>query len=152
MHTLHDWGMLPSKICLLPVCLLGALLAEPGRTQVPDGLAKDGDIVEAEVVGIGVQLLRYLSVSGLFISVALAHTGGLQGTGDTRSPLVISIISQIVVPLGLCAYWQTTRGLAPADIWTAILLGHITRCALSVIRFTQGKWRGIVVDIDRTEA
>jgi MATE family, multidrug efflux pump len=28
-------------------------------------------------------------------------------------------------------------------IWTAILLGHITRCALSVLRFRQGKWRGI---------
>ena len=38
---------------------------------------------------IGRQLLRYLSVSGLFITVALSYTGGLQGTGDTRSPLFI---------------------------------------------------------------
>ena len=96
---------------------------------------------------IGVQLLRVLSVSGLFITVALAHTGGLQGTGDTRSPLIISIVSQIVVPLGLCAYWQSTRGLAPADIWIAILAGHMTRCVLSVLRFRQGKWRSIRVDI-----
>ena len=39
------------------------------------------------VVDVGVQLLRVLSVSGLFITVALAYTGGLQGTGDTKSPL-----------------------------------------------------------------
>jgi putative MATE family efflux protein len=32
---------------------------------------------------LGVQLLGYLSVSGLFIAVALTDTGGLQGTGDT---------------------------------------------------------------------
>src|SRR5437879_4589572 len=54
------------------------------------------------VVGIGVQLLRVLSVSGLFVSVAFTYTGGLQGTGDTKSPLYISILSQLVIPLGAC--------------------------------------------------
>jgi putative MATE family efflux protein len=99
------------------------------------------------VVGLGVQLLRFLSVSGLFVTVALTYTGGLQGTGDTRSPLYISIASQIVVPLGLCTLLGALRPLHPADIWTAILCGHITRCALSVIRFRQGKWRTIEVRV-----
>jgi len=99
------------------------------------------------VVGLGRQLLAFLSISGLFVTVALTYTGGLQGTGDTRSPLYISIVSQIAVPLGLCAGLQATRGLHPADIWTAILLGHATRCALSVLRFRQGKWRAIRVDV-----
>jgi Na+-driven multidrug efflux pump len=98
------------------------------------------------VVSIGTQLLAFLSVSGFFITVALTYTGGLQGTGDTRSPLYISLVSQVVVPLGLCFALQATRGLQPADIWLAILLGHVTRCALSVLRFRQGKWRGIRVE------
>ena len=101
------------------------------------------------VVHIGVQLLRVLSVSGFFIAVALAYTGGLQGTGDTKSPLYISIISQIVVPLGICFFIQRTSTLDPIDIWIAILVGHLTRCALSVVRFNQGKWRSIAVDIKR---
>jgi putative MATE family efflux protein len=100
------------------------------------------------VVDIGRQLLGFLSVSGLFITVALTYTGGLQGTGDTRSPLYISIVSQIGVPLGLCAFFEATRGLQPAHIWLAILLGHATRCALSVLRFRQGRWRGIQIDIE----
>lgn len=100
------------------------------------------------VVDIGVQFLRFLSVSGLFITVALTYTGGLQGTGDTRSPLYISIISQVVIPIGTCFIIQETRGLQPVDVWTAILLGHMARCILSVIRFRQGKWRDIAVDID----
>jgi Na+-driven multidrug efflux pump len=102
------------------------------------------------VVQIGVQLLRVLSVSGLLIAVALTYTGGLQGTGDTKSPLYISIVSQIVVPLGICFLVQRTGTLDPIDIWLAILAGHATRCALSVIRFRQGKWRTIAVDIDQT--
>lgn len=98
------------------------------------------------VVEIGVQLLRVLSVSGLLITVALTYTGGLQGTGDTRSPLYISIISQIVVPLGLCLVIKETSTLDPIDIWLAIVAGHATRCVLSVIRFRQGKWRSIRVE------
>ena len=100
------------------------------------------------VVEIGVQLLRVLSVSGLLIAVALTYTGGLQGTGDTRSPLYISIVSQIIVPLGICFVIQQTGTLDPIDIWLAILVGHATRCALSVVRFSQGKWRNIAVDIE----
>jgi putative MATE family efflux protein len=102
---------------------------------------------EPAVVEIGVQLLRVLSVSGLFIAVALTYTGGLQGTGDTRSPLYISIISQALVPLGICFVIQQASTLDPIDIWIAILVGHMFRCVLSVLRFNQGRWRGIVVDI-----
>jgi len=98
------------------------------------------------VVEIGVQLLRVLSVSGLLIAVALTFTGGLQGTGDTKGPLYISIISQIVVPLGICFIIKQTSTLDPIDIWIAILCGHATRCVLSVVRFKQGKWRTIRVD------
>jgi putative MATE family efflux protein len=104
---------------------------------------------EPVVVEIGAQLLRVLSVSGLFIAVALTYTGGLQGTGDTRSPLYISIISQIMVPLGICAVIQQTGTLEPLHIWIAILLGHVIRCLLSIIRFNQGRWRTIEVDIGR---
>jgi len=102
---------------------------------------------EPVVVEIGTQLLRVLSLSGLFIAVALTYTGGLQGTGDTKSPLYISIVSQIVVPLGICFVIKQTGTLQPLHIWIAILIGHATRCGLSVLRFNQGKWRGIAVDI-----
>ena len=70
---------------------------------------------EAVVVQIGSQLLRVLSLSGLFIAVALTYTGGLQGTGDTKSPLYISIVSQIIVPLGICFVIKQHRDIAAAS-------------------------------------
>ncbi|MDE0898875.1 MAG: MATE family efflux transporter [Longimicrobiales bacterium] len=100
------------------------------------------------VLALSVELLRYLAVSGLFITVALAYTGGLQGTGDTKSPMYISIVSQIVIPLGICFSIQTFSTLDPSDIWLAIVLGHMTRAVLSVIVFRREKWRDIEVDID----
>jgi putative MATE family efflux protein len=115
---------------------------------VPQHLLGVFGMTEPLVSSIGEQLLKFLSVSGLFITVALSYTGGLQGTGDTRGPLYISIVSQIVVPIGICSVLQAMRGLEPTDIWLAIVLGHLTRAVLSVARFRQGKWQHIAVDIE----
>lgn len=101
---------------------------------------------EPVVVQVGTQLLRVLSVSGLFLATALTYTGGLQGTGDTKGPLYISIVSQVIVPLSICFAIQATGTLQPLHVWIAILTGHATRCVLSFLRFQQGKWRAITVD------
>jgi putative MATE family efflux protein len=115
---------------------------------IPGYLLAIFGMTDPVVLSIGRLLLLYLSVSGLFITVALSYTGGLQGTGDTRSPLFISIISQVIIPLGLCTLFQALYGLDPAHIWMAIVVGHATRATLSVVRFKQGKWRSIAVDIE----
>ena len=118
----------------------------------PEALLAAFGMTDPVVVELGAQLLGFLSVSGVFIAVALTYTGGLQGTGDTRSPLYISIVSQVVLPLGICFAFQRLGTLEPVHIWSAILCGHVTRCLLSAWRFRQGKWRHIVVDIGGARA
>jgi len=132
-----------SRIGLCVAAIVGALFV-----FVPGYLLAVFGMTEPLVTDLGEELLMYLSVSGFFITVALSYTGGLQGTGDTRSPLFISIVSQIGVPIGLCTIFQAAGGLEPGEIWLAIVLGHLTRAALSVLRFRQGKWRHIAVDIE----
>jgi putative MATE family efflux protein len=127
--------------------LMGAVLIGLAFFFFPRQLLAVFGMDDPNVIEIGVQLLRVLSVSGLFITVALTYTGGLQGTGDTKSPLYISIVSQIAIPLGICFVIRQTSTLDPIDIWLAILAGHVTRCVLSVVRFNQGKWRAIKVDV-----
>jgi putative MATE family efflux protein len=130
------------------IAIVGATFVGVFFFFFPEQLLAIFGMNEPVVVEIGTQLLRVLSLSGLFISVALTYTGGLQGTGDTKSPLYISIVSQIIVPLGICFVIQQTGTLQPIHIWVAILIGHATRCLLSVVRFNQGKWRGIAVEIE----
>ncbi len=129
------------------IALVGAVTFGLLFLTIPRQLLSVFGMTDPVVVDLGVELLRYLSMSGVFIAVALTYTGGLQGTGDTRSPLHISIVSQIVVPLGICFIIQQVGTLEARDIWLAILSGHVTRCALSVLKFRQGKWRSIVVEI-----
>ena len=136
VHVASRYGLaVAAAVGLMFLLIPGYLLAIFGMT-------------DPLVLSLGRQLLAFLSVSGLFITVALSYTGGLQGTGDTRSPLYISIVSQVVVPLGLCTLFQAMYGLDAFHIWIAIVIGHATRATLSVLRFRQGKWRGIAVDIE----
>ncbi len=134
------------------IALLGAACIGLLYLFIPRVLLGAFGMDDPVVVELGVQLLRYLSVSGVFIAVALVYTGGLQGTGDTKSPLYISIVSQVVLPLGICFVMQRLGTLEPHHIWIAILAGHVTRCVLSAWRFRQGKWRAIDVRLDGTPA
>lgn len=135
VHTAARYGLIWAAI-------IGALFL-----LIPRQLLGLFGMNEPLVLEIGTELLRVLALSGLFITVALTYTGGLQGTGDTKSPLYISIVSQIIVPLGICFTVSRFTTLEPIHIWLAILAGHATRCVLSVVRFNQGKWRNIAVDI-----
>lgn len=115
---------------------------------IPDRLLAIFGLTDPDVVRLGTELLRYLSVSGFFITVALTYTGGLQGTGDTRSPLFITLVSQVAVPLGICFTAQAMGSLQSTTVWSAILAGHITRGVLSVLRFQQGHWQRIAVELN----
>jgi putative MATE family efflux protein len=119
---------------------------------IPEALLGLFGMRDPEVVAIARQLLQFLAVSGFFVSVALAYTGALQGTGDTRSPLYISIVSQIVIPIGLCVTFSVTVGLAAEHIWSAIVLGHLTRAALSMAVFRRGRWQRIAVEVEPARA
>jgi putative MATE family efflux protein len=138
-----DGVRVASRVGLCVAAFIGLLFV-----VVPQYLLALFGMTDPTVLSLGRSLLAFLSVSGLFITVALSYTGGLQGTGDTRSPLYISIISQVLVPLGLCSAFQATSGLQPNNIWLAIVVGHFTRASLSFMRFRQGKWRNIAVDIE----
>jgi putative MATE family efflux protein len=136
-HAVH----LTARIGLGVAATIGALFL-----LIPEQLLGIFGLQDPIVVDIGRELLRYLSISGLFITVALTYTGGLQGTGDTRSPLYITLVSQVALPLGICFALQQSGTLHASGVWTAILAGHSTRCLLSFGRFQQGKWRHIRVD------
>lgn len=102
---------------------------------------------ETQVVEFGAHLLRYLAFSGVFVVIGLAYTGGLQGAGDTKSPMIAAFISQIIVLLGICFVFQRLGTLSTDIIWTAILISHLSRLAFTYTLFRLEKWRNIKIAI-----
>ncbi len=114
---------------------------------LPDHLLSLFNMEDETVVAIGRELLAFLCVSGFFVTLALTYTGGLQGTGDTRGPLYISLISQVAVPLLICSVASGTLGLEARHVWFAIVVGHMVRGLLSMLRFDRGRWRDIEIRV-----
>ena len=102
---------------------------------------------DIKVVEFGAELLRYLAFSGVFVVIGLAYTGGLQGAGDTKSPMIAAFISQIIVLLGICVVFQQLGTLSTDKIWAAILISHLTRLAFVAVLFRLEKWKHIKVEI-----
>ena len=107
--------------------------------------------IAALVVAVVLSCVTTINVGLLSLALAMVIGVFLGGmtlsavTADFPVPLFITLVSQVALPLGLCVYLQATDQLQATGIWLAIVLGHFTRCVLTVVRFRQGKWRSIVV-------
>jgi Na+-driven multidrug efflux pump len=116
----------------------------PGPLLAIFDLAREPGVSE-----LATNFLRYLSFSGLFVVVMLAFTGGLQGAGDTITPMIIAFVTQIGILLGICyvAYNTDWIELTPTLIWSAILTSHVTRLILTYTVFLRGRWRTLKVSL-----
>ncbi len=103
---------------------------------------------EEPLLTYGISLLHVLAFSGFFVSSALAFTGGMQGGGDTISPMVIAVLSQIVILLGLCQTLHMLDMLTLDLIWKAIFISHVARFAMSISAFWWGRWRRVSIGMD----
>ncbi len=96
------------------------------------------DARDPALVALGTHLLRVLAWTGMFLAATLALTGGLQGAGETRKPMVIAFISQILVLLGLVYGMDWIGLLTPQRVWLSILAAQASRFAMTAWIF----WRG----------
>ncbi len=108
------------------------------------------DATEEPVFGFGVVLLRYLALSGVFLAAGLAYTGGLNGAGDTRTPMYIAFFTQIVLLLALCHAASITGRLTAHAIWMFVFICQAARFVLTYAAFRRGKWSRIKVEFDET--
>jgi len=100
---------------------------------------------------IDVKILAMLAIIiAAFEQIPLAFlivvTGGLNGAGDTKTPMVIAFIGSIVVRLSLAYLLAFRLGYGFIGIWVAAVLNWFVEAILAVIAFYKGKWREIRFD------
>ncbi|MCC6143203.1 MAG: MATE family efflux transporter [Candidatus Hydrogenedentes bacterium] len=114
----------------------------------PEALLWLFQAVDEPIRSLGVSLLRFLSFSGVILAVTLAFTGGLQGAGETKTPMYIAFLTQIVVLLGYCLILEYQHALTADRIWFGILLSHSVRLIMTYAVFRKGRWALIRLELD----
>jgi putative MATE family efflux protein len=104
---------------------------------------------EPRVTEIGVPALRIGALEGVFLAVVFVLSGGLRGAGDTRTPMIVTIVGTwfvrlpavILLGLGPEKTMGFGLGLGLTGVWIGSLIDWIVRTIIIVIIFRQGRWR-----------
>lgn len=103
------------------------------------------------VVAVGANLLRWFSVSFVFLSLAFVLSHAMTGGGDTLLPMLIVGVALVLlgVPLAyaLARLWGDVQG-----VWAAIACSNLVAGLLSVWGFRHGRWRAVGDRIRRAGA
>ncbi len=98
---------------------------------------------EADIVAIGVTIMRIMILVVLFQVRQVIYMGCLRGAGDTLYTAVASTISVTLIRTGVSYICGYTLGWGLAGIWLGILGDQIARYIFATVRFKAGKWISI---------
>jgi Na+-driven multidrug efflux pump len=113
---------------------------------------------QTEVIRLATPLLRTVSLAMPSLALLLILTGALRGAGDTRWPLLFSLIGLLGVRIP-AAYWFAFSEvhvpglhvviagweLGVLGTWYAIVTDLSVRASLVLFRFSHGAWRRICI-------
>ncbi len=100
---------------------------------------------QSEVQHLAAQLLRIVALAMPPLALTMIFNGALRGAGDTRWPLLFSLIGYLGVRIPL-AYWLAFGwGLGVYGTWYAMLADLCLRCVLVSTRFFHGGWKRVKV-------
>ena len=97
------------------------------------------------VVVAGVGALAVVGLGQPAQAAIFALGGALRGSGDTRYPLMVSLVNWFVVRLPLAYVLAFPLGLGLTGIWAGVTVDYFFRAALLAWRFRSGAWARVRV-------
>lgn len=135
----EESGWESAKLCALFMGIMGGFMI-----AFPKAMAHIF-VSDTEVVDLAAWYLRIVAVSEPPLALIFTLMGGLQGAGDTRSPLYISIFGLWLFRIPLAYFLGVVVGWGAVGAWTAMTLDTFVRGGLYVYQFKKGKWKKVRV-------
>jgi len=134
--TQSGWRALNLSVASMVV--LGALIiifAEPiARFMIDD----------EEVVRLTVIFIYILGAMQPLMAIEFTLGGALRGAGDTRFPLITTILGLVIVRGSFAALFLWL-GYSVEWIFAALIADYIVKATMLVIRFRRGRWKTIEI-------
>ncbi len=97
-------------------------------------------IEDPEVIKLGAQVLRLISLSEPFFAVVIILEGVFDGAGDTRTPFFISLFCMWgvrILATWVCVSWLK---LGLVAVWLCMIADNLTRFVLVLMRYRGRRW------------
>ncbi len=99
----------------------------------------------AAITAIGVPALRLLAFFQIPLALMIIYANALRGAGDTRYPLIFTIVGMLIFRLPLAYVCGITLHGGLVGAWIGMCVDMAIRALLNGIRFARGQWQHIQV-------
>jgi len=97
----------------------------------------------------GVSYLRINALAQPALAVFFVLSGGLRGAGDTRPPLVATIVGRWLVVLPLAWWLALELEWGVRGVWWAFVIGLSVQAGLVALRWWRGPWQRVALERSR---
>ena len=101
--------------------------------------------VEPEIIAMGVQITKVLTIIALLQIAQVIYMGCLRGAGDVLFTTIASTLSITIIRPIFSYLLCYTCGLGLVGIWLGIVCDQLSRFCLTTWRFKSGKWTKIKI-------
>ncbi|ELZ54040.1 MULTISPECIES: MATE family efflux transporter [Halorubrum] len=106
-----------------------------------------GDVPDAPAtIEYAVEYVRIRSVEFAFIGVSQVILGAFRGAGNTKTAMVISILTLWVGRVASVAYLVFVAGWGETGVWVGMALGNVLGAVVGVAWFARGTWTERYID------
>ncbi len=120
------------QILVMPVAILFFIFAP----QIISVFTKD-----AEIIGLAVTFLRYISVSMPFLTPALVLGKGVTGAGDTAAPAALTALFQLVWRIPVAYFLAKTFAWGVIGVYLAIATSDFLQGIAMGLYYNKKRWQ-----------
>ncbi len=133
----YDSGFKAARLTMLSMGTLGVLLALYSR-ELSTFFINDVDVVNKAVIFVWI-----LGIMQPFMAIEFSIGGAVRGAGDTKSPLIITLIGLVLVrvPLALLFY---NLGLSIEWVYATLIADYFLKGVLLAIRYKSRRWMKVL--------
>ena len=133
----YESGFKAARLTMLSMGTLGVILAIYSR-ELATFFINDVDVVDKAVVFVWI-----LGIMQPFMAIEFSIGGAVRGAGDTKSPLIITLIGLVLVrvPLALIFY---NLGLSIEWIYATLIADYFLKGMLLAVRYKSRRWMKVI--------
>jgi len=136
-------GWRATRLAIASMVLLSAIIL-PFAHELAGALINEPDVIRYTVIFIYI-----LGAAQPLMGIEFSLSGCLRGAGDTRYPLLTTMVGLVGVRVGLAALFMSLS-LSVTWIFAALLGDYLIKALMLVHRFRSGRWKNKMRRYDLT--
>ncbi len=96
---------------------------------------------DPQLIRYGINFLRIMSFSYIFMAVSIIIGGAFQGAGHAMPTLIVNLIRSFILGIPLALFFAFMLGWGLNGVWVGIAIAAIISSFISIFWFKKGSWK-----------